>query len=73
MLQGATIAAWSRTQKVVALSSGEAEYIALAVAAAEARWLATMLEELGLQTDTPTVWCDSAAARDMCKKNLLRV
>jgi hypothetical protein len=37
----------SRKQEVVALSSTEAEYIAMTVAAQEAAWLKMLLEEIG--------------------------
>ncbi len=38
----------SRKQPTVALSSTEAEYIALTLAAKEAKWLRLLLTELGL-------------------------
>lgn len=38
----------SKKQRTVALSSTEAEYIALALAAKEATWLRLLLTELGL-------------------------
>ena len=73
MLGGAVLACWSRTQSVVAQSSGEAEYVALATAASEARWVATLLEDLGVKASEPVLWRDSSAACDMVRKNASRV
>eukprot|EP00442_Polarella_glacialis_P024951 CAMPEP_0115080094 /NCGR_PEP_ID=MMETSP0227-20121206/18487_1 /TAXON_ID=89957 /ORGANISM="Polarella glacialis, Strain CCMP 1383" /LENGTH=1738 /DNA_ID=CAMNT_0002467699 /DNA_START=420 /DNA_END=5636 /DNA_ORIENTATION=- len=47
---GVVITSWSRTQKVPALSSSEAETIALATAGCEAMWLVSVLRELGVPT-----------------------
>ncbi len=46
-LDHATVGHWSRTQAVVALSSGEAEYYALSHAAVECTYLKHLLSELG--------------------------
>lgn len=50
MLNGGPISYASKKQAVVALSSTEAEYIALGLAAREATWLRLLLMELGLLT-----------------------
>ena len=62
------MAAWSRTQTVVAMSSAEAEYVAMTVAATEAQWAAHFLGEIGVPVGSPTVFTDSSAAKDMCRK-----
>lgn len=45
----------SRCQKIVSLSTAEAEYVALCTAAQEAVWLRRLLEELGQEQVTPTL------------------
>lgn len=52
MLNGGPVSLCSKRQPTVALSSTEAEYIALTLAAKEATWMRLLLTELGLlQTD----------------------
>lgn len=48
MLNGGPVSWCSKKQATVALSSTEAEYIALTLAAKEATWLRLLLTELGL-------------------------
>lgn len=48
MLNGGPVSWCSKKQPTVALSSTEAEYIALTLAAKEATWLRLLLTELGL-------------------------
>lgn len=48
MLNGGPVSWCSKRQSTVALSSTEAEYIALTLAAKEATWLRLLLTELGL-------------------------
>jgi hypothetical protein len=62
LLGHSVIASWSRTQATVSLSSGEAEYIALATGATEARQVQTILQELGHDSRI-TLLSDSSAAR----------
>lgn len=50
ILNGGPISYASKKQAVVALSSTEAEYVALSLAAREATWLRLLLTELGLLT-----------------------
>ena len=50
MLNGGPVSWCSKRQATVALSSTEAEYIALTLAAKEATWLRLLLTELGLLT-----------------------
>ena len=53
-LAGATVSWKSKRQTVVALSSTEAEYIALCLAAQEAIWLRSLLESLGFKQSKAT-------------------
>ncbi|GFZ14648.1 hypothetical protein Acr_24g0008380 [Actinidia rufa] len=58
---GPNIISWSaKKQPTVARSSTEAEYIAIAQAAAELAWLRMLLTGLGINTFvSPTLWCDN--------------
>lgn len=57
LLAGGAISWISSKQKVIALSSMEAEYIALCEAAKQAQWLRQMFMELDLEQTGPTVLC----------------
>jgi hypothetical protein len=61
---GVGAVSWSsRKQPTVALSSTEAEYIALSEAAREVKWVRSFLEELGIKNDLPTtIYEDNQAA-----------
>ncbi|XP_031249991.1 secreted RxLR effector protein 161-like [Pistacia vera] len=61
---GPNLIQWSsRKQKVVALSSTEAEYRALAQTATEVAWLQSMFTELSLHFPSkPVIWCDNTSA-----------
>lgn len=65
MLAGAPISWKSKKQNIQALSSAEAEYIALAAAAKEVTYAKNVLSELGIADveDTATrIYCDNTAA-----------
>ena len=53
----------SKKQPTVSRSSTEAEYKALANGAAEAMWIDTLLQELGvIWQHVPILWCDNLGA-----------
>lgn len=52
---GNTVSWSSHKQSTVSLSSTEAEYIALTEAVCEAKWLRTLLNEMGIECTEPTV------------------
>lgn len=52
MLNGGPVSWYSKRQATVALSSTEAEYVALTLAAKEATWLRLLLTELGILQPT---------------------
>ncbi|KAJ9546285.1 hypothetical protein OSB04_018828 [Centaurea solstitialis] len=65
---GGNIISWrSAKQKSVSRSSTEAEYKALANAAAEVSWVQNLLHELGITTaHPPTLYCDNTGATYLC-------
>ena len=68
MLSGGAVSWCSKKQKCVALSTAEAEYIALSSAVQEIIWLRQLISELGSAPQTPTViYEDNQAAIAMTK------
>ncbi|XP_019157590.1 PREDICTED: uncharacterized protein LOC109154206 [Ipomoea nil] len=67
---GSNLISWlSRKQGIVARSSTEAEYKALANFAAKVTWVVSLLRELGLHTGQPSnLWCDNLGATYLCAK-----
>ncbi|KAM0067227.1 putative RNA-directed DNA polymerase [Helianthus debilis subsp. tardiflorus] len=65
---GSNIISWnSARQKSVSRSSTEAEYKALANAAAELAWVENLLKELGLPINvSPRLYCDNTGATYLC-------
>ncbi len=57
-LAGAAVSWVSQRQPVVALSSTEAEYVALSSAAQQAVWIRRLLGELGVDVSDPTPICE---------------
>ncbi|KAJ9548930.1 hypothetical protein OSB04_021473 [Centaurea solstitialis] len=65
---GGTAVSWmSRLQKSVALSTTEAEYMAVAEASKELVWLKTFLEELGKKQADYSLYCDNESAVKLAK------
>ncbi len=64
-VNGCCLGSWSRGQSVTAMSSGEAEYYAILLAATEGVGLQSILKEIGHEVKV-TVLSDSSAARAMC-------
>ena len=64
-VQGAVVSAWSKTQGPVALSSAEAEFMALVKGATEGLSVKNFLEETGFATSQLVLWTGSSAALDM--------
>eukprot|EP00253_Pinus_taeda_P015435 PITA_15435 len=66
---GSGLITWSsKKQSVVALSSTEAEYVAVTSASTQALWLKKILEEIGEKQVQPTViYCDNVSAIKLAK------
>ncbi|KAM6570403.1 hypothetical protein CsatB_018388 [Cannabis sativa] len=64
---GGCISWKSNLQKVVALSSTEAEYMAATEAIKEAIWLKGFTHELGFKSESITVHCDNQSALHLMK------
>ncbi|KAG7532846.1 Zinc finger CCHC-type superfamily [Arabidopsis thaliana x Arabidopsis arenosa] len=65
---GGNVVSWkSSLQKVVALSSTEAEYMALTDASKEAVWLLGLMNELGFKQKTVDIYSDSQSAIALAK------
>ena len=65
--------AWkSHMQKLVTLSSCEAEYVALVDAAKEALWLKNLLADLEFQQSAVTIYVDNQSAIKLAKHSMVR-
>ncbi|GJX03559.1 retrotransposon protein, putative, ty1-copia subclass [Tanacetum coccineum] len=62
LVQGCVVSWKATLQHMVALSTTEAEYMALTKAVNEAIWLRGLLEELGVELNTVAVNCDNQGA-----------
>jgi len=58
----------SKKQKIVAQSSCEAEYIAMAYAIKETLWIERLLTEVGIDFDTSIIYCDNMGAIKIAQK-----
>ena len=67
---GSSICWRSGLQDVVALSTTEAEYMALVEAVKEGIWLKGLIEEFGYEQESIDVWCDSQSALCLAKNNV---
>ena len=64
---------WKSTlQDVVALSTTEAEYMAMTEARKEAVWLSGLVNELGFKQDSMVLHCDSQSAIHLAKNQVYR-
>jgi hypothetical protein len=67
---GGTTVSWiSKMQKVVALSTTEAEYVATTMASKEMIWLQRFMEELGKKQENSRLYCDSQSAIHLAKNS----
>ena len=66
-MQGGCVSWKSNLQKVVALSSTEAEYMAATEAVKEAIWLKGLASEIGFDSEDVTVFCDNQSALHLIK------
>ncbi|PKI62641.1 hypothetical protein CRG98_016912 [Punica granatum] len=64
---GGAISWQSRLQKCIALSTTEAEYIAVTEGCKEMLWLQNFLQELSLKQERYVLHCDSQSAIHLCK------
>ena len=69
-LGGNTISWRSRLQKVVTLSTTEAEYLAMNDAGKEALWLKGLLIDFGYEQKCVDIFCDSQSAIALSKNNM---
>lgn len=53
----------------MALSTTEAEYVALTEAVKESLWNQGLLKEMGFEQEKTPVWCDSQSAISLSKNN----
>ena len=67
---GSAISWRSGLQDVVALSTTEAEYMAMVEAVKEGVWLKGLTEEFGYKQRSIDVWCDSQSALCLAKNNV---
>jgi hypothetical protein len=67
---GGTTVSWiSKVQKVVALSTTEAEYVAATEASKEMIWLQRFMEELRTKQENNRLYCDSQSAIHLAKNS----
>lgn len=72
-LSGAAISWKSKRQSTTALSSTEAEYMALAAATQEAVWLCQLMKELQLNRSKPMrIYCDNQSAIKLAESDAYR-
>lgn len=55
LLAGAAVSRLSKKQAIIALSTAEAEYVALSLSIQEALWLRRLLKDIGMPPKGPTV------------------
>lgn len=62
-----TVCWGSKKQKIVAMSTVEAEYVATASTSQEITWVEQLLKELGKRVETPRLWMDNQGALAISK------
>jgi hypothetical protein len=63
LVNGSVVSWVSKKQATVALSSAEAEYMAVSAAVQEVKWISQLLKELGINVKKPAqLYCDNQAA-----------
>ena len=68
LICGCAVSWYSKLQRTVALSSAEAEYMALTEVTKEALYYTYLLQQLGFDLDCPpTIYCDSQTAIAIAK------
>jgi hypothetical protein len=68
---GGTIVSWiSKLQKVVALSTTEAEYVATTEVSKEMIWLQRFMEELGKKQENSRLYCDNESIIHLAKNSI---
>ncbi|GJZ37983.1 retrovirus-related pol polyprotein from transposon TNT 1-94 [Tanacetum coccineum] len=70
LVHGCVVSWKEMLQHVVALSTTEAEYMALTEAVKEAIWLRGLLEELGVELNTVAVNCDNQGAIHLSRNHV---
>lgn len=66
-LYGTAVSRKSSLQSVVALSTTEAEYMAITEAVKEGIWLTGMMKEFGIVQQSVNIFCDSQSALHLAK------
>jgi hypothetical protein len=66
---GTTISWISKLQKVVSLSTTEAEYVVATEASKEMIWLHRFMEELGKKQENRRLYCDSESVIHLAKNS----
>ena len=61
-INGGPVSWKSKTLKTIALSSCEAEFMALSEVCRELMWMCRFLDEVGIEYHTPEIYCDSSSA-----------
>ncbi|GJU08492.1 putative ribonuclease H-like domain-containing protein, partial [Tanacetum coccineum] len=70
-LLGDRLVSWSsKRQKSVAISSTEAEYIAMSGCCAQILWMRSQLTDYGLGFNKITMYCDNKSAIALCSNNV---
>ena len=72
LMNGGPVSWCSRKQKIVAMSSTEAEYVALGAAVQEALWLKQIIQEVEGDTQTVKIYCDNKSTINLSEQEVLQ-